>query len=142
MTPGADPLPEEVIHALRHGNTVEAIKRLRESTGLGLKEAKAVIDHYLAGKFAMTTAASPAGRLPPAVTEALRRGNKIEAIKVLREQTGLGLKEAKDAVEKSHGTGHAVPGLSPGEIPRSGKVTGFIVAMAVTAAAIIWWTVS
>jgi ribosomal protein L7/L12 len=29
----------------------------------------------------------------------LRKGNKIEAIKVYREATGLGLKEAKDAVE-------------------------------------------
>ncbi|WP_029116003.1 ribosomal protein L7/L12 [Mycobacterium sp. URHB0044] len=27
-------------------------------------------------------------------------GKKIEAIKVLREQTGLGLKESKDAVER------------------------------------------
>jgi ribosomal protein L7/L12 len=26
-------------------------------------------------------------------------GNKIEAIKLYREQTGLGLKEAKDAVD-------------------------------------------
>ncbi len=29
----------------------------------------------------------------------IRAGNKIEAIKRYREQTGLGLKEAKDAVE-------------------------------------------
>ena len=29
----------------------------------------------------------------------LRSGNKIAAIKVYREQTGVGLKEAKDAVE-------------------------------------------
>lgn len=41
--------------------------------------------------------------LPPGnldqVKEALIRGNKIEAIKRYREATGLGLKEAKDAVE-------------------------------------------
>lgn len=30
---------------------------------------------------------------------ALRRGNKIEAIKITREKQRLGLKEAKDAVE-------------------------------------------
>jgi len=30
---------------------------------------------------------------------ALERGNKIEAIKIYREKTGLGLKESKDAVE-------------------------------------------
>lgn len=30
---------------------------------------------------------------------ALQRGNKIEAIKLVREERGLGLKEAKDEVE-------------------------------------------
>ena len=33
------------------------------------------------------------------VVDLLRKNQKIEAIKVLREATGLGLKEAKDAVE-------------------------------------------
>ena len=33
------------------------------------------------------------------VRDLVARGNKIEAIKVYRERTGLGLKEAKDAVE-------------------------------------------
>lgn len=31
--------------------------------------------------------------------ELLKQGRKIEAIKVVREETGLGLKEAKDLVE-------------------------------------------
>jgi hypothetical protein len=34
------------------------------------------------------------------VGAALASGNKIEAIKLLREASGLGLKEAKDAVER------------------------------------------
>lgn len=34
-----------------------------------------------------------------AIREQLRSGNKIRAIKLYREQTGVGLKEAKDAVE-------------------------------------------
>ncbi len=33
------------------------------------------------------------------VLDALRRGQKIEAIKIYRERTNCGLKEAKDAVE-------------------------------------------
>lgn len=37
--------------------------------------------------------------LPTDVTAALVRGEKIEAIKLLRERSGIGLKEAKDAVE-------------------------------------------
>jgi ribosomal protein L7/L12 len=38
--------------------------------------------------------------IPAAVLDALQRGNKIEAIKIYRESTGVGLKEAKDAVEE------------------------------------------
>lgn len=34
-----------------------------------------------------------------AISDALRGGNKIEAIKLYREATDLGLREAKDAVE-------------------------------------------
>ena len=34
------------------------------------------------------------------IKDALLHGNKIQAIKLYREQTGVGLKEAKDAVEK------------------------------------------
>lgn len=37
--------------------------------------------------------------LSEAAISALQRGNKIEAIKLIREERGLGLKEAKDEVE-------------------------------------------
>lgn len=37
---------------------------------------------------------------PDAVKQAILAGRKIEAIKLHRELTGLGLKESKDAVEK------------------------------------------
>jgi ribosomal protein L7/L12 len=36
----------------------------------------------------------------PEIQEALRRGNKIEAIKIYRELTGVGLAEAKQAIER------------------------------------------
>ena len=39
--------------------------------------------------------------LAPQVQEALRRGNKIEAIKIYRELTGVGLAEAKDAIDRA-----------------------------------------
>lgn len=38
--------------------------------------------------------------LPAAAIEALVRGQKIEAIKIVRENRGLGLKESKDAVDQ------------------------------------------
>lgn len=37
----------------------------------------------------------------PGIQEALRRGNKIEAIKIYRELTGVGLAEAKQAIDRA-----------------------------------------
>lgn len=37
--------------------------------------------------------------LPPEVVVVLQRGQKIEAIKLLRELKGMGLKEAKESVD-------------------------------------------
>ena len=37
----------------------------------------------------------------PQIQEALRRGNKIEAIKIYRELTGVGLAEAKQAIDRA-----------------------------------------
>ena len=42
----------------------------------------------------------PSANMPRDVVEALRRGEKIKAIKLYRQSTGVGLKEAKDAVEE------------------------------------------
>jgi ribosomal protein L7/L12 len=55
------------------------------------------------------TATHPAIGLPddavviadPAINAALVGGNKIAAIKLVRERTGLGLKEAKELVERN-----------------------------------------
>ncbi len=38
--------------------------------------------------------------LPVAAIAALNKGSKIEAIKIVRRERGIGLKEAKDAVEE------------------------------------------
>lgn len=87
------------------GRTIDAIKELREATGLGLAEAKQVIDAVaqgrplppaLVGKLAERKAASSA--VPDDIVEIAGR-NRIEAIKLLRERTGLGLKEAKDLLD-------------------------------------------
>ena len=41
--------------------------------------------------------------LPSALYDAIARGKMIQAIKIYRETTGVGLKEAKDAVEAMAG---------------------------------------
>lgn len=62
--------------------------------------------------------------LPDNVAEALKRGNKVEAIKLLRAQTGVGLKEAKDAVDAS---GIEGPAKSPGQLSARAKIPWMIV---------------
>jgi hypothetical protein len=47
MNEQRDELPPEVMAALRQGHKVEAIKSLRESRGLDLREAKAAVEAYL-----------------------------------------------------------------------------------------------
>ena len=37
----------------------------------------------------------------PPIQEALRRGNKIEAIKIYRDLTGVGLAEAKKVIDRA-----------------------------------------
>lgn len=50
------------------------------------------------------------GTLPEPVITAIRSGRKIEAIKELRASTGMGLKDAKEAVEAFiNGNPHIVP---------------------------------
>ena len=38
-------------------------------------------------------------QIPAAAVSAMENGKKLEAIKIVREETGLGLKEAKELVE-------------------------------------------
>ena len=52
--------------------------------------------------------------LPPQVIEALKRGNKIEAIKLLREAMRLGLAEAKSVVDALD----AISGSTPTPAPK------------------------
>jgi ribosomal protein L7/L12 len=39
--------------------------------------------------------------LSPQIQDALRKGNKIEAIKIYREMTGVGLAEAKQVIDRA-----------------------------------------
>ena len=115
-------IPPEMLSAWERGDRVEAIRTLREATGLGLKEAKTALE---SGGYTVPPAIAQRGAaLPPAVLSAMARGDKIQAIKLAREKTGLGLKEAKEAVEAAVlGAPSSAQGssrtLAPGEVPRS-----------------------
>ena len=93
-------LPDEVQRVLRAGNKIEAIKLLRELTGLGLAQAKAAVEAGRLPDGASRSQPPRAGSgLPARVQGLLRQGKKVEAIKDLRQANNLGLKEAHDEVE-------------------------------------------
>lgn len=92
---------------LSSGRKIEAIKELRSATGLSLGEAKNAVDAWEAGAPAVAEASRPpvaGASLDPAIVAdvdgLLARGSTIAAIKVLRERTGWGLKEAKERVDR------------------------------------------
>jgi ribosomal protein L7/L12 len=94
---------ERIADLIEQGRKIEAIKLLRESTGIGLAEAKAQIEQLSAEAAEHAMPAERPGLdtpgLPEDVLALARGGRKIEAIKLLREQSGLGLKEAKERIE-------------------------------------------
>ena len=93
----------EVRASLANGRKIEAIKLYRELTGVGLKEAKEAVEAMMA---APSAAPVPSSNLDLEPVRALMiKGRKIEAIKLYRELTGVGLKEAKEAVEAMPLTG-------------------------------------
>ena len=68
------------------------------------------------------------------VIAAIDQGRKIDAIKLLREETGLGLKEAKHAVEAYERRHPAMTSLAE---PRAESSFGRLVTVAVVAAAAV-----
>ncbi len=78
-----------------------------------------------------------APELPPEVVEALRANRKIEAIKLLREATGLGLREAKERIEAE-----ATPAQGAGAptVKRGTRGAGpVLIALIVAAVAAYLW---
>jgi len=103
----------ERVHAdLAAGNTIQAIKTYRDGTGVGLKEAKEAVDAIAAGA---PLPAIPAQAPVVAHTDAdvralIERSLIIDAIKLYREIHGVGLKEAKDAVDAMREAGRSSAG--------------------------------
>lgn len=93
-----DNLNAEVISILKNNNRLVAIKYYRQHAHVGLKEAKSAVDQIAQG-----IVLEPLDENKQIDVEKLQcliqEKKKIEAISYYRKTTGVGLKEAKEAVE-------------------------------------------
>ena len=89
----------EIRDLLRRGDRIEAVRRVRIHTDLSLKEAKDIVDELDLGRRDDDEVDLHEPAFMAEVRQELARGRKINAIKHFREQTNLGLKEAKEAVD-------------------------------------------
>ncbi len=108
--------PQRIAELIQQGKKLEAIKLLRETTGISLQEAKEQVEQLMAEVDTGTTpdaGTAADATVPPDVLELAQMGRKIEAIKRLREQTGIGLKEAKERVDAALGEQGRGGGCAP-----------------------------
>ncbi len=112
VAPGVD--VERVRQLVSDGQKIEAIKLVRQQTNLGLKEAKDAVEAIERGETpdltprAAVTAHGVSNVDLDQINELLLQNKKIDAVKLYREQTGAGLKEALDAIEAIEKTGSPV----------------------------------
>jgi len=169
-------LPPEAIAALERGNLIEAIKIVRDRTGMDLRSSKEAVEHY-ANSGALATNAradlqegdwgrdgdadeavaqtgsgmpvTGAAAVPAAALAALARGQKVEAVRLTREATGLGLAAAKQLVEAHQNASASDFGQLPSSaalnpMAEPGRVSGggfewLPVIVVLLIAAVAWW---
>ena len=101
-----DLTPDQVqrIHKLLYDQQlIQAIQVYREATGVSLAEAKRAVE-----EMALVEVTKPPSGvrsydnpvLESKIRSLLAKGKKIEAVKIYREEYGIGLNEAKKAVEQ------------------------------------------
>ncbi|GAA0373103.1 hypothetical protein GCM10009530_24240 [Microbispora corallina] len=81
------------------GRKIEAIKLVREQTGLGLKEAKAVADTLGSGNPLPMPAGHGQSDLASRVRELKAAGRTEQAVYLVRGETGMGQTEAETFVD-------------------------------------------
>ncbi len=105
--PDSETLTQQVWVLMSQGRKIPAVKLWREATGVSLADAVRAVERIAA-------AGTPPRQLPPADPQIAAllgpqvladarhlkgQGRAIQAIKLVREQTGLTLREAKDFVD-------------------------------------------
>ena len=109
-------IDDDILTLVAQGDYLDAARLLQSRRGVTLDEAAAEIDR-LRGDITPLDPGSAAEPITPEIAAAIRSGRKIEAIKLYRQAHGVGLKEAKDAVDAYEatirGTGRSARGTNP-----------------------------
>lgn len=104
-------LEQKLSDLIKKNMLIAAIKYYREKSGVGLKEAKETVEALRDGKpvklqvkwseieFPAPRSQSADKNAEAELLHAIKQGHKVLAVKLYREQTGLGLKASLDAVE-------------------------------------------
>lgn len=106
---------------------LEAVKLLHKEGSCGLKEAKDYVDSLAIGNQVQLSSAVITN-LDDQLKSLIVQGRKLEAIKLYKDKTGLGLKECKDYIDDLAAADLNIAGNSDGrstwisdEIPGSSK---------------------
>ena len=96
--------PPEAVAAKLVDERLLAIKLVREANpGMGLREAMDAVDAHDPRQHGFVvgpaSTATNGNGLPAEAIAALSRGQVVQAVKIVRDKTGLGLKESKDMVD-------------------------------------------
>jgi ribosomal protein L7/L12 len=116
---GHKTLADTLTTLIQADQKIEAIKQYRERTGSGLKQAQDAVEALERGE-QLPTPKAILTTVDQDVVSLVRDGKKIVAIKLYRDKTGVGLAEAKAAVQalatehgvQARGSGCASPSLS------------------------------
>jgi ribosomal protein L7/L12 len=124
-------LPPDAVDALQSGRLIQAIKIVRDRTGMDLRSAKEAVERHAArmeagdeenagGRRAPDVAMQDRGfaSMPSSALKALAQGNKIEAVRLTREATGLGLAASKRLVDSHDDPAAGGFGPMPTAMPR------------------------
>lgn len=118
-------IPEHIkaqaLTLIAEGRIIDAIKVVRQFTNLGLKEAKEYVEQLQKNRSVLPPPVSKKKEFSPEiqdqVRELARQGQKIEAIKLVRQHTDWGLTQAKDYVEQlEQGISNPPPPVSQGAV--------------------------
>lgn len=110
----------QLLQLITQGEKLQAISAYRRQFSCSLEDAKEAVD--VLDRDQQFATARPIADVEREVGKLLERGEKLQAIKVYREQTGVGLKEAKEEVDAIE----TRLGLEPEDAPKPGGCFGVV----------------